>query len=227
MINENIHYISIKEVLSRLLEHPLLSDLNLEQVIRYTLDFITIFGFNKFYERKETELNIEEFRVLLPCDLVRINQIKDCKTNRCLRAMTREFNPTDETTEPMYKVQGRVLYTTIKNGTVTISYMSIPVDENGYPKLIDNPLYLKTLELYIKKEVFTVLFDLGKINQNVLTNTQQQYSWSAGQLQSEFTIPSIAEMESIKNMWTSMIQYNNYHLRDYNGMGNIEQLKSN
>jgi len=225
MINENINFISIKEVLSRLLRHPLLSDVNLEQAISYTLDFIAIFGFNKFYTQKETILNVKEFRALLPCDLIRINQIEDCNTHLCLRVMSETFNPTKEATEPAYKTQGRVLYTTIKNGSIKMSYMSIPVDENGYPMLIDNPIYLKTLELYIKKEVFTVLFDLGKINMNVLNNAQQQYSWSAGQLQSEFTIPSIAEMEEIKNMWTSMVQYNNYHLRDYKGMGNIEHLK--
>jgi hypothetical protein len=54
---------------------------------------------------------------------------------------------------------------------VAISYKSIPVDKDGFPLLIDNPVFLKALELYIKKEVFTVLFDMGKITPPVLQNT--------------------------------------------------------
>ena len=37
MINE-INYISINELASRLLENPLLSDINIEQIVRHTLD---------------------------------------------------------------------------------------------------------------------------------------------------------------------------------------------
>jgi len=33
------------------------------------------------------------------------------------------------------------------------------VDENGFPLILDNPVYLRALESFIKKEVFTILFD--------------------------------------------------------------------
>ena len=59
------------------------------------------------------------------------------------------------------------------------------------------------------------LFAQGKLNQNVLTHIEQQYAWNVGQLQSEFNIPSVQEMESIKNMWTSLLQYNNHFVRDF------------
>ena len=49
----------------------------------------------------------------------------------------------------------------------------------------------KALEAYIKKESFTVLFDMGKIQPQVLQHAEQQYAWLAGQLQAEFSIPSV------------------------------------
>ena len=216
MINE-INYISINELASRLLENPLLSDINIEQIVRHTLDFMAKFGINSIYQDKEVILTVQDYRVLLPCDLIRIIQIKDCKSDLCFRQMTSSYIPTDNDRdyELTFKTQGRILYTSIKECTIRLAYKAIPVDDDGFPLLIDNPLYLKTLELYIKKEVFGDLFTQGKINQNVLNYVEQQYAWNVGQLQSEFTIPSVQEMESIKNMWTSLLQYNNHFIRDF------------
>lgn len=199
------NYINIREVLSRVLRHPLLQDVSFEQTVQHTIDFISIFGMPKLYEDKEVELHIENFRASLPEDLVSIVQVKT-KSGECLRNMTSTFVPTENSNGLTFKTQGSILYTSFKTGDVYIAYKAIPVDECGYPLLIDNSIFLKTLESYIKKEVFTILFDMGKISGAVLQNAQQQYAWLAGQLQSEFTIPSISEMESIKNNWCSLIQ---------------------
>lgn len=226
MISE-INYINIREVLSRLHRNPLLSDTTLEQAVQYTIDFIGIFGMPKLYQDKEIELHIEDFRALMPCDLITINQVKDCHTKKCLRSMTDTFNPhkDGDANELTFKTQGRVIFTSFRQGDVLISYKAIPIDEDGYPLLIDNAVFLKALELYIKKEVFTILFDMGKVSQQVLQNTQQQYAWTAGQLHSEFTIPSISEMESLKNSWCTLIQNTTSFDNGFNDLGNREYLK--
>lgn len=233
MIKE-YNYINIREVLSRILRHPLLQEVTLEQAVQYTIDFIGIFGMPKLYQDKEEVLHIEDFRTLLPCNLVSINQIKDNKTNMCIRSMTDNFMPKEDynkTTgnrvpqELTFKTQGQILYVSFKTGDVTVSYKSIPVDDEGYPLLIDNSIFLKTLETYIKKEVFNTLFDMGKISVAVLQNTQQQYAWLAGQLQSEFTIPSQSEMESISRMWCTLIQRTSDFNDGYKNLGNKEFIK--
>lgn len=224
MINE-YNYVSIKEILRRLMNHPLLQDITLEQVIQYTIDFIGVFGYPKLYEDKETELHVEEYRTLLPCDLVSINQVKDKKTNVYLRSMTNTFRE-DKSDEYAFKTQGQVLYTSFKNGDVLISYKSIPLDDDGFPLLIDNPVYLRTLEAYIKKEVFTILFDMNKINGNAFTNAQQDYAWKAGQCNEEFNIPSISEMESLTNMWTTLLQRTKEFKSGFINLGTTENYKT-
>ena len=218
------NYISIREVLSRVLRHPLLQDVTLEQAVQYTLDFISIFGMPRLYEDKEVELHIEDYRTMLPTDLISIIQVKEKESGRYLRSMTDSFISNDSS-EPTFKTQGQVLFTTFKTGDVCIAYKAIPVDECGYPLLIDNPVFLKTLESYIKREVFTILFDMGKINGNVLQNTQQQYAWLAGQLQSEFTIPSVSEMESIKNSWGTLIHRTHEFDNGFSSLGTRENIK--
>ena len=233
MIKE-YNYISIKEILSRLMRNPLLQDVTLEQVVQYTVDFLGTFGMPKLYQDKEEVLHIEEFRCKLPCDLICINQIKECKTGVCLRSMTDNFMPREHydknagykiPQELSFKTQGQVLYVSFKTGDVSVSYKSIPVDKDGLPLLIDNSVFLKALEAYIKREVFTILFDMGKITPAVLQNTQQQYAFLAGQLQSEFTIPSQSEMESISRMWNTLIQRTSEFNNGFQSLGNKEYIK--
>lgn len=233
-MTSEISYINIREALSRVLRHPLLQDVTLEQAVQYTIDFIGIFGMPKLYQDKEEVLHIEDFRAKLPCDLISINQIKECKTGICLRSMTDNFMPREHRDkyeghkrpqEFAFKTQGRVIYTSFKSGDIMVSYKSVPIDEDGFPLLIDNPVFMRTLELYIKMEEFTTLFDMGKISPAVLQNTQQQYAWSAGQLQSEFTIPSQSEMESISRIWNTLIQRTSEFDNGFSSLGNKEYIK--
>lgn len=233
MIND-YQYINIRRILDELKKHPLLQDLTLEQVVSYTITFIGIFGMPKLYQDKEESIHIENFRARLPCDLISINQIKGCETGICLRSMTDTFMPRehhDRVTgyrlpqELSFKTQGQVLYVSFKTGDVLVSYKAIPIDKDGFPLLIDNPVFLKALEAYIKKEEFTILFDIGKITPAVLQNTQQQYAWLAGQLQSEFTIPSISEMESIKNSWCALIQKVSEFDSGFKSLGDKEKIR--
>lgn len=222
MIKE-IQYTNIRRIMDELNKHPLLSDITLEQVVSYLVTFINIFGIPKLYQDKETLIKIEQYRGLLPCDLVSINQVMDCKTKLCLRSSTNTFTNCDS--KYTFRVQGRAIITSLQEGEIMVSYKSIPIDEDGFPLLIDNSVFIEALKEYIKKEYFSILFDLGKINQAVLQHTEQRYAWLAGQLRSEFTIPSVSEMESIKNMWTRPIQNNNEFYTGFKNLGNQEPLK--
>ena len=66
---------------------------------------------------------------------------------------------------------------------------------------------------------------MGKIAPVVLQNTQQQYAFLAGQLQSEFTIPSISEMESISRMWNTLVQRTSEFNNRFSSLGNKEYIK--
>lgn len=226
MVTE-IRYINIREVLSRILRHPLLQDVNLEQAIQYTLDFIGIFGLPDFYTDKEADIEVNNYMGQLPCDLISINMVKDKKTDVPLRSMTSFFNPGGiyyhaVAHEPQFKTQGRNIITSFACGVIRISYKAIPVDDEGYPLLVDNAKYLKALELYIRCQAFTYLFDLGKISQHVLNHTEQEYAWASGQLEEEFNTLSISEMESLTNMLNQMIVRKNEFNNRFERLGNRE-----
>lgn len=226
MVN-NFEYVNIREVLSRLLRHPLLTDLNLESAIQYTVDFFGIMGLPTTYIDAVEEVEIHDYRGMLPCSLISINQVKWKKTGFCLRSMTDNFNPgcINEVSEPTFKTQGRIIYTSFREGVVEVSYKAIPIDSEGYPLLPDEPTFLRALELYIKKQWFTILFDMGKISPAVLQNTQQEYAFAAGACNNTFIIPSVSEMESIKGLMNQLIPRFNEFKYGFKHEGDIEHLR--
>ena len=224
MVTE-FNYIKLHEILSRVMRHPLLTDLTLEAAIQYTLDFIAAMGLPNVYINKIASVEIDNYRGVLPCDLISIEQVR-CGNNY-LRSMTDTFNGTgiNEREEATFKTQGNVIFTSFKIGEVEISYKAIAVDEEGLPMLPDNAIFLKTLELYIKKEWFTILFDMGRITPAVLQNTQQEYAFKAGQCNNEFIIPSISEMESFTRMWNTIVPRTTEFNRGFKHMSDREYIK--
>ena len=204
MIN-NITYTNIRVILDDCMQHELLQDLTLEQVVGYTIKFNGIFNMPQLYTEKSTFVEIKDYRGKLPCDLVSIKQVRDTKDNLALKELDSTFfNP--NTKDKAFKTQNMIIFTTFKEGEVEIVYRAVPVDEEGYPMIMDNEKYKNALELYIKKDRFTKYFDNGKLHQSILQNVQQEYAWAAGQLQSELKTPSISQWENISQAHNKLIQ---------------------
>ena len=223
----HLDFVSIREVLARVTRHPLMQDMDLEAGVQYTLDFFGVMGLPNVYEEKQEDIEISDYKGLLPCDLISVNQVRDEHTKRCMRSMTGNFHMSDCTinSEPTFKTQGRYIYTSFKCGKVRISYKAVKVDEDGLPMLPDHPVFLKALEDYIKVQRFTVLFDIGKIRPDVLAHAEQEYHWSAGKCQNSFTIPSVSEMESLTGMMHRLIPSRVEFRRGFKTLGDKEHYR--
>ena len=226
MIKERNNFVNIREVLARVTSHPMLKNVDLEQAIRYTVDFLSIVGCPTFYLDKEVDITIKDYRGLMPCDLISITQVKDNKTGVCMHSMTDTFKPREDNfnAESTYKTQGNIILTSFRTGEITISYKALPVDETGIPLLIDNANFLKALELYIKKEKFGDLYDEGKIKEGIMAKAERDYAWAVAQCEKEFIMPSLSELQSITNMWNTLIPKVREFDNGFAELGNREYL---
>lgn len=228
------NYISIKVILDDLLHHPLLQDLTLERVVAYTVEFIRLVGMPTIFYEKTQEVEVKNHRGLLPCDFHEMIQVRT-NHEKCghyvggvFRYSTDNFHMSDtkhESSDYTYKIQGSVIYTSLKEGTIEIAYRALAVDDEGYPLIPDKSSFTRALELYIKKQCFTILFDLGKINQAVFANVQQDYAWAVGQAQSDLIRPSIDEMQSITNALNTLVPRVNEHSKGFITDGSTERIK--
>lgn len=234
-------YISIKQIADDLLEHPMLKDLNFERIINHTIHFMRKVGAPKSFIEKVAELQIDDYRALLPCDFYKMIQVKNNKgvyrytsdsfhlekptLHNHERYINECHHPKHNHDEFTYKIQGNVIFTSNKKGKLTISYLALPLDENGFPLIKDNSPYIEALQAYIKEKQFTILFDQGKINIQILENAKREYAWAVGQAQTSLIMPSIDEMESITNMLTTLIPKVTQHSKGMKYLGTKEYIR--
>lgn len=230
MVKE-IKYTSIQRVLDDLLEDAHMENLTLEQVIKYTVRFINKHGYPRFYQDKQAEVEIHQFRGVLPCDLINIIQVKDCKSGLCMRSMTDTFTPDEEPLRPTipheasWKTQGTIIYTSFPEGKVEIAYKATPVDDDGFPMLIDNESYLDALEAYISMKVIRNKFRQGKIPAAVYQDAQQEYAVAAREFMTEMTTPSYSEMESMTRYFNSLIPRLHEFERGFRHLGDRQIIR--
>ena len=216
-------YINIKVVLDRILRHPLMQDLSLETAVDYTISFMRIVGMPRMFTEKVVRIPIDKYRALLPCDYYQTIQVR-IPGGHALVYSTDSFHMSNKGNPSTYKIQGNIIYTSIESGELELAYLAISTDADGYPLLPDNSSFTRALELYIKKQWFTILFDLGKITSAVLQNTQQEYAWAVGDCQSEFNRMSIDQMEAFSNSWRTMILRDHQHSSGFIGDGSRQTL---
>lgn len=227
-----IRYISLKQILDDVLDHPLLKDISFERAVNHAVHFIRIVGMPRAFNEKTGLVTIENYRGMLPCDLDSIIQVRthnECgQSYRVFRYSTDSFHMSEnkqDSYDLTYKVQGNIIFTSMKNGTIEIAYRALAVDSEGYPMVPDNSSYIRALELYIKKRCFNVLFDMGKITPQVYNQVCQDYAWAVGQAQSDLVRLSIDEMQSLTNSLNTLVARVNEHSRGFVNNGSMEKIK--
>lgn len=223
MVDE-LQYVSLREILSRVTRNKMLQDVDLEAVIQYTLEFFGLIGVPQIYEDKLAKIRIHNYKGELPCDIVRINQVRDERTGIAIRSMTDSFN-TQSRFLPggaSFKTQNRVIVTSFPEGNIMVSYKAIHIDADGLPMLPDDQVFLLALEAYIKKRVFEAKFDADKIKGEVLNRAEQQYFSLAAKVTNRFKTPSQSEMQTITGLMHRMIPSTNEFEAGFKGMGDTE-----
>lgn len=224
-------YTSIKVVMDKLLRHPMLQGLSLEAAVDYAVDFMRIVGCPAIFTEKTEIIPINNYKGMLPCDYYDMIQVRG--NNNVFRYSTDSFHLSDNkqhaqhTRDLTYKIQGDYIFTSLKEGEIEIAYTAIETDEDGFPIIPDNSKFIRALEAYIKKEWFTILFDMGQIQPAILQNTQQQYAWAVGACESEFQKLSLDKAESFFNSWRTLLIRNTEHSKGFIRNGSKETLKYN
>lgn len=224
-------YTNIRLILDKIMRHPLMRDISLETAVDYTVDFMRIVGVPSMFMEKTEVVEVKNYRAKLPCDYYQMIQVRKIN-GPAFRYSSDSFHMSEckdnnkrDLADLTYKIQGNLIYTSIEEGEIELSYEAIATDSEGYPLLPDNSSFTRALELYIKKQWFTILFDLGKINPNVLQNVQQEYAWAVGDCQTEFNRLSIDKAESFYNSWRTLLLRDTEHRTGFLNNGTKERLK--
>ena len=212
-----LKYITIKKILDDLLQHPMLSDLTLERVANYAVEFMRIVGINKLFKENKAIIKIKDHMGILPCDFERI--ISVMRTNDSKMYLTASSFDNNDKNILSYKIQGNIIITSTLSDDIEIVYNAIPVDDDFIPLIPDDASFIRALELYIKKQSFTILFDLGKINNQIMSTTSQEYAFAVANCMSNLSIPSVDDMEAFSKQWNVLIPRTKEHSNNFSHNG--------
>lgn len=224
-------YISLKVIMDKLLRHPLMAGISYEAVIDYCIDFMRIVACPNIFMEKSVIYAIEDYSIgnydkegkfiplTLPEDFYEIIQVRT--NNDVLRYSTDSFHMSENKensnhyNDLTYKIQDGTIYTSFKEGEIEVMYSAFNISEDGYPMIPDNSKFTRALEAYIKKQWFTILFDLGKLQGPILQNAQQEYAWAVGACETEFNKLTLDKAESFYNSFKGAILHtNNKHHKE-------------
>lgn len=206
-----------------------MQDVTLETAVDYCVDFMRIVGIPNMFEEKTEIIPIKEYRGVLPCDYYQTIQVRQVN-GEVFRYSSDSFHMSkngsqERSADLTYKIQSNFIYTSIEEGCIEMAYEAIATDDDGFPLIPDNSSFTRALELYIKKQHFTILFDMSKITPQVLQQTLQDYAWAVGDCQTEFNRLSLDKAESLFNSWRTLILRDTEHRRGFVNNGSKEYIR--
>lgn len=113
-----------------------------------------------------------------------------------------------------YKINDSFIFTNFQNGCVYFAYKAFPIDdEDGFPLIPDHTSYKKAVGAYVRARIDFLLWRKGDCTKDVYDDAETQWCWYVGKAQNTARIPTLDQMESIKNM--SKLVQNRFHHRNF------------
>lgn len=225
-------YVSLKVVADQLHRNPLMNGIAFEAILDYTVDFLQIVGVPADFIDKYYSIEYKDYRAPLPEDYVECNQLMI--DNRVARWATDTFHNLygDTKTTGNYCINDKLprsvdytftinnsyIYLSKEKGKIEMSYKAIPVDEDGYPMIPDNPVFQRALRMFIEKEHARILYLNDKLDGNKFSKIEQDYWWAVGQWETDSRKLNLSKAEALFNSFRTLIvrdtEFNNRFRND-------------
>lgn len=228
------NYTSVKTVISKVYR-----DLNLKDedriydMIEWAAEALEQIGAYLQYTHKTVTLQVEGFRVGLPCDFHKIVAIEH--GNRHLRYLSGDYDTyyhqndsknlrTSEVSGLGYTVNSAFINTNFEKGQIILSYLAIPVDSDEMPLIPDNVSYREAIFWYIVMKMFLGghTHPTPQIFNYIMA--EQRWHHYCSQARGKANMPNADMIESIKNAWVRLKPVLNDHNSFNRNTGDSERL---
>lgn len=225
--------VSLKEIMWRVTNHPLMKDLNYDDAAMYAIEALRLINSSLTNENKITNppIKIDNHKSRLPKDLITIRGVKDANSNIAYKYSTdiyhadscaEDFGQCIYKDDYTYIVQNDIIITSNKECEILISYQSLMTDDEGYPLISDNQQTKEAIRYYIMYSHLEPLYDIGKVTDKAFHRIEQNYLWYMGAAQSSTTFQGLDHLESTMNALNRIIINNTEHARGFRTMNKKE-----
>jgi hypothetical protein len=199
-------------------------EIKYDEVIEWVWDVISLIGAPQSFVDKVTDgsngmpqpIVIESYRGNLPVDLHSVHLARDYDTKMpmVLKGST-YLRDTDQLyikeTQYTYTLNDSYIFTSFEEGEVELHYEAFPTNNLGMPLVPDDIKFVMATQSYIAERIgFRLLFQ-DHISRQKYDLLNQERLWYVAAAQSKSQIPSIDEMEAIKNRYLRLRTHTDLH----------------
>lgn len=110
-------------------------------------------------------------------------------------------NPATFNTGLQYSTKPGYITVNVPCGWVKVSYHAIPTDEDSMPMIPDMPSYFEAIFWYVAMKMSYPKYLKGQMNQNIYYDMKNSWNFYRKQAYAEAMMPTVDELETIKNVW--------------------------
>lgn len=186
---------------------------------------------------KEEEIEIEDYRGKLPCDLYKVKRILNGwyfdKYNDSLMGdkedITEKQNQVNKTsfTNYDYRVNLDTITCSYRSGTLTIQYLAFPVDEQGLPLVPDNVSFTEALFWKVAYQLAIRGYAFKNPQMRDINFCKQKWNFYCLQARAEANMPDPELANRLANNFIKLIPSRNEWNNMFSTLGDKENINLN
>ena len=210
--------VSVKRIIANVARDLMLDDvsLHIDSMIEWSGEAEAFIGSFDTYEKKECEIDVDNYRAELPCGFYQLISLKVGDkfmemTNRDFRHFRKGTYSTngnlavaESAGEYKYSLDNHFIHISgLKSGKIGISYLGVPLDEEGFPMIHEG--HEPAITSYIIWKMTLPRYIDGKVSLHVYQNLENRWLNLCGQARGHDNMPDTKEMEYIAAVFQQLI----------------------
>jgi len=116
---------------------------------------------------------------------------------------------------------------TTENSTnkLCLTYLSIPVDEEGFPLVPDNVYFDKALKAYVTYMLDRIQYRRGLVSKDIYKDSEKDWLFYVNSARGSANMPDTTQMERLKSIWVRLIPRQNSYASGFRDIEGREQRK--
>ena len=206
------------------------TEINEQEIGEWIGEALNLIGSYAQLEEVSSIISVANHRVLLPCGFLYPKDITfngrplswstksaannyQCEDCNKIPSCCTDYN---------FYISDGYIHTSLPEGDLCIVYLSIPVDEEGYPLVPDNVYFDKALKAYCTYMLDRIQFRRGLIPDKVYQESKIDWLFYVNSARGSANMPDSAQMERLKRVWVRLIPKQGEYA---NGFRNIESAE--
>jgi len=199
-------------------------EIKYDEVIEWVWDVISLVGAPHPLVDRVTNgstgmpdpIDIINYRGELPNDLHSVHLARDydtkmpmvCKSSSFLQDMNQSYL---KQSQYSYTLNNNYMFTSFEEGQVELHYKAFPTNSLGMPMVPDDIKFVMATQSYIAERIGFRLYFQDHITRDKYEKLNQERMWYIGAAGTKANIPSIDEMEAIKNRYLRLRIHTDLH----------------